>query len=92
VSVVRADCIDFFMAPALNTVAVPAAAAPHFETTEQCGNAAYGVCQTTANDPKQSPCGNMFNGWQKCSKSEFWSFYGGKLRHSFIGFMFLLQA
>lgn len=44
-------------------------------TLQQCGNAAYGVCQSTANDPKQSPCGNMFNGAAKCSKAEFQKFY-----------------
>jgi hypothetical protein len=47
-------------------------------TAEQCGNAAYGVCQSTAWDKGQSPCGNMFNGAAKCNKDEFTKFYGGE--------------
>jgi len=50
-----------------------------FALTEQCGNAAYGVCQAYTADANKSPCGKAFNGIAKCSKTEFQKFYSGKL-------------
>lgn len=44
---------------------------------EQCGNAAYGVCQAKAMDPKQSPCGSAFKGMANCNEAEFQKFYTG---------------
>jgi hypothetical protein len=49
---------------------------PPYVTLEQCGNAAYGVCQNTARDKNYSPCAYMFNGAGKCTKESFWEFYG----------------
>ena len=56
----------------------PRRMAPPRVTLQQCGNAAYGVCQSTANTASMSPCGNAFNGISKCSKSEFEKFYNGE--------------
>jgi len=44
---------------------------------EQCGNAAYGICQNRATDAKVSPCGGSFNGVNQCNKDEFQRFYNG---------------
>jgi len=44
---------------------------------QQCGNAAYGVCQAFTLDANKSPCGKAFNGIAKCSKTEFAKFYNG---------------
>jgi hypothetical protein len=41
------------------------------------GNAAYGVCQSTAKG-SGSPCAYMFNGSGACTKEKFWEFYGSK--------------
>lgn len=43
----------------------------------QCANIAYGVCQAHAMDPKQSPCGHHFKGYQQCSGQQFMQFYTG---------------
>jgi hypothetical protein len=48
---------------------------PPYVTLQQCGNAAYGVCQSTARG-SGSPCSYMFNGSGKCTKEQFWEFYG----------------
>lgn len=47
-----------------------------FVTLQQCGNAAYGVCQSGATS-SSSPCSYAFNGAGKCSKDQFWGFYNG---------------
>jgi hypothetical protein len=46
-------------------------------TLQQCGNVAYGVCQSWAQDNKKSPCGREFNGVASCSKGDFQGFYNG---------------
>lgn len=49
----------------------------HPLVAEQCGNAAYGICQNRATDAKVSPCGGSFNGVNQCNKDEFQRFYNG---------------
>jgi hypothetical protein len=44
-------------------------APPSIHTTEQCANAAFGVCQATAISP-QSPCAWAFKGTGQCTEGD----------------------
>lgn len=46
---------------------------------QQCGIAAYGVCQAKAMDPRQSPCGWAFRGKDACDGVTFMNFYTGEV-------------
>lgn len=48
-------------------------------TLSQCQNIAYGVCQQRAANYYTAPCRYMWQGYQQCTKDQFWEFFRGEI-------------